>query len=160
MLILVFSKGSFLHTCMMYVYFGRKHIMFVLNSWFSLQRWRSTSILHQLLVTYCHASTGMDNHLRFGKPSQCVTSHSGQLSLLSSGGRGIYSATELCSWVRVKAGVTQSFCGCTCGWQLYTLCTRHSECNYWSQPGSQTSITRHLSVWFSCSSSLTVQDIF
>jgi len=49
--------------------------------------WLSGSALVSINDASGPTSTGMGNRLRVGKPLWCVTSHSGQLSLLPSVGR-------------------------------------------------------------------------
>jgi len=72
-------------------------------------------------------STGMGDCLRAGKPPRFVTSHSDQLSLLSSAGRKIstgHTAVTLCGW-GVTAGMVYSTCGLMCGWQVSLINTCH-----------------------------------
>jgi len=70
-------------------------------------RWfRSTKLLGLV-------STGMGDLLQAGEPLRFATSHSGQLSLLSSAGWKMstsQSTVTFCGW-GVKAGVVHSTCG-------------------------------------------------
>jgi len=75
----------------------------------------------------------MGDRLRTGKPSWCVTSHPGQLSLLPSAWRKMStskSAVTLCGW-GVNAGMVHSTSGWTCGWQV-KLSFLVNTCHTWA----------------------------
>ena len=87
--------------------------------------------INEVKLLYCctpgPVNNGTGDCLRAGKPPRFVTSHSDQLSLLSSAGRKIstgHTAVTLCGW-GVTAGMVYSTCGLMCGWQVSLINTCH-----------------------------------